>query len=198
MATNMAPHNLGEVIDATLMLIEDPETPISSLMEIVKGPDFPTGGVILGHQGIKSAYETGRGPIKIRAVTSIEEMKNDKNRIVVSELPYQVNKSRLIENIAALVREKKIVGISDLRDESDRDGIRVSIELTRNTNPEVILNQLYKHTQMQTTFGIINLALVDNIPRELTLKELLQIYLEHRIDVILKRSMFDKPISLRD
>ncbi|NPE31668.1 DNA gyrase subunit A, partial [Methanococcoides sp. SA1] len=191
MATNMAPHNLGEVIDATLMLIEDPETPISSLMEIVKGPDFPTGGVILGHQGIKSAYETGRGPIKIRAVTSIEEMKNDKKRIVISELPYQVNKSRLIENIAALVREKKIVGISDLRDESDRDGIRVSIELTRNTNPEVILNQLYKHTQMQTTFGIINLALVDNIPRELTLKELLQIYLEHRIDVILKRSMFD-------
>ncbi|MDR6223494.1 DNA gyrase subunit A [Methanococcoides alaskense] len=191
MATNMAPHNLGEVIDATLMLIEDPETPISSLMEIVKGPDFPTGGVILGHQGIKSAYETGRGPIKIRAVTSIEEMKNDKKRIVISELPYQVNKSRLIENIAALVREKKMVGISDLRDESDRDGIRVSIELTRNTNPEVILNQLYKHTQMQTTFGIINLALVDNIPRELTLKELLQIYLEHRIDVILKRSMFD-------
>jgi len=191
MATNMAPHNLGEVIDATLMLIDDPETPISSLMEIVKGPDFPTGGVILGHQGIKSAYETGRGPIKIRAVTSLEEMKNDKKRIVISELPYQVNKSRLIENIAALVREKKIVGISDLRDESDRDGIRVSIELTRNTNPEVILNQLYKHTQMQTTFGIINLALVDNIPRELTLKELLQIYLEHRIDVILKRSMFD-------
>ncbi|NPE27805.1 DNA gyrase subunit A, partial [Methanococcoides sp. SA1] len=191
MATNMAPHNLGEVIDATLMLIDDPETPIASLMEIVKGPDFPTGGVILGHQGIKSAYETGRGPIKIRAVTSIEEMKNDKNRIVVSELPYQVNKSRLIENIAALVREKKIVGISDLRDESDRDGIRVSIELTRNTNPEVILNQLYKHTQMQTTFGIINLALVDNVPRELTLKELLQIYLEHRIEVILKRSMFD-------
>ncbi|MCD4801195.1 MAG: DNA gyrase subunit A [Methanococcoides sp.] len=191
MATNMAPHNLGEVIDATLMLIDDPETPISSLMEIVKGPDFPTGGVILGHQGIKSAYETGRGPIKIRAVTSLEEMKNDKKRIVISELPYQVNKSRLIENIAALVREKKMVGISDLRDESDRDGIRVSIELTRNTNPEVILNQLYKHTQMQTTFGIINLALVDNIPRELTLKELLQIHLEHRIDVILKRSMFE-------
>lgn len=191
MATNMAPHNLGEVIDATLKLIDEPETTIPELMEIVKGPDFPTGATILGTQGIRSAYETGRGPIKMRAVTSIEEMKNDKNRIVVTELPYQVNKAKLIENIASLVREKRIVGISDLRDESDRDGIRVAIELTRNTNPEVILNQLYKHTQMQTTFGIINLALVDGIPRELTLKEILQIYLEHRIEVILKRCQFD-------
>ncbi|WP_135605401.1 DNA gyrase subunit A [Methanococcoides sp. NM1] len=191
MATNMAPHNLGEVIDATLKLIDESETTIPELMEIVKGPDFPTGATILGTQGIRSAYETGRGPIKMRAVTSIEEMKNDKNRIVVTELPYQVNKAKLIENIASLVREKRIVGISDLRDESDRDGIRVAIELTRNTNPEVILNQLYKHTQMQTTFGIINLALVDGIPRELTLKEILQIYLEHRIEVILKRCQFD-------
>ncbi|WP_135611952.1 DNA gyrase subunit A [Methanococcoides sp. AM1] len=191
MATNMAPHNLGEVIDATLKLIENPEVTIPELMEIVKGPDFPTAATILGKQGIRSAYETGRGPIKLRAVTSIEEMKHDKNRIVVTELPYQVNKAKLIENIAALVRDKKIVGISDLRDESDRDGIRVSIELTRNTNPEVILNQLYKHTQMQTTFGIINLALVDGIPRELTLKEILQIYLEHRIEVILKRCQYD-------
>ncbi|MGM0770399.1 MAG: DNA gyrase subunit A [Halobacteriota archaeon] len=191
MATNMAPHNLGEVIDATLKLIDDPEIPIQELMQIVKGPDFPTGGTILGKQGIRSAYETGRGPIKIRAVTSIEEMKSDKNRIVVTELPYQVNKSKLIENIASLVRDKRIVGISDLRDESDRDGIRIAIELTRNTNPEVILNQLYKHTQMQTTFGIINLALIDGVPRELTLKEILQIYLKHRIEVILKRSQFD-------
>ncbi|WP_440951981.1 DNA gyrase subunit A [Methanococcoides sp. FTZ1] len=191
MATNMAPHNLGEVIDATLKLIDDPETTIQELMQIVKGPDFPTGGTILGKSGIKSAYETGRGPIKLRAVTNIEEMKNDKNRIVVTELPYQVNKARLIENIAELVRDKKIVGISDLRDESDREGIRIAIELTRNTNPQVILNQLYKHTQMQTTFGIINLALVDGVPRELTLKEILQIYLEHRIEVILKRSQFD-------
>ncbi|WP_445475629.1 DNA gyrase subunit A [Methanococcoides methylutens] len=191
MATNMAPHNLGEVIDATLKLIDNPEVTIPELMEIVKGPDFPTAGTILGKQGIRSAYETGRGPIKLRAVTSIEDMKSEKKRIVVTELPYQVNKAKLIENIAALVREKKIVGISDLRDESDRDGIRISIELTRNTNPEVILNQLYKHTQMQTTFGIINLALVDGIPRELTLKEILQIYLEHRIDVILKRCQYD-------
>ncbi|KGK98657.1 DNA gyrase subunit A [Methanococcoides methylutens] len=191
MATNMAPHNLGEVIDATLKLIDEPETTTPELMEIVKGPDFPTGATILGTQGIRSAYETGRGPIKLRAVTSIEEMKHDKNRIVVTELPYQVNKAKLIENIASLVRDKRIVGISDLRDESDRDGIRVAIELTRNTNPEVILNQLYKHTQMQTTFGIINLALVDGIPRELTLKEILQIYLEHRIEVILKRCQYD-------
>ncbi len=191
MATNMAPHNLGEVIDATLMLIDNPDVTIPELMTVIMGPDFPTAAVILGTQGIKDAFETGRGKIRLRAVSAIEEMKHDKHRIVVTELPYQVNKARLIENIAALVREKKIIGVSDIRDESDRDGIRVVIELTRTTNPDVVLNQLHKHTAMETTFGIINLALVDNIPRVLNLRDILQIYLKHRIEIIQKRSQFD-------
>ncbi|AEH61104.1 DNA gyrase, A subunit [Methanosalsum zhilinae DSM 4017] len=191
MATNMAPHNIGEVIDAILMTIENPEVPLRDLMEVIKGPDFPTAGMIMGTQGILDAYRTGRGRIKVRAVASIEEMKADKHRIIVTELPYQVNKAKLIENIALLVREKKIAGISDLRDESDRDGIRIVIELSRNTNPNIILNQLYKHTQMQTTFGIINLALVDDVPKVLNLKDILKIYLDHRIDVIHKRSQFE-------
>ena len=190
MATNMAPHNLTEVIDATMMMIENPDVTIPELMTVIKGPDFPTGGIIQGKQGIKSAYETGRGRVKVRAVSDIEEMKKDKYRIVVSELPYQVNKAKLIEDIASLVRDKKITGVSDLRDESDRDGIRVVVELTRGTNANIVLNQLYKHTQMQTTFGIINLALVDDVPRELDLKQILRIYLDHRIDVILKRTQF--------
>jgi len=190
MATNMAPHNLTEVIDATLMLIDNPDVTVSELMQVVKGPDFPTGATILGKQGIKSAYETGRGRVQLRAVAEIEEIKKDKYAIIVTEIPYQVNKSKLIEDIASLVRDKKIVGVSDLRDESDREGIRVVVELTRGTNPNVVLNQLYKHTQMQTTFGIINLALVDDIPRELTLKEMLRIYLDHRIDVIQKRTRY--------
>ncbi|KXS43279.1 MAG: DNA gyrase subunit A [Methanolobus sp. T82-4] len=190
MATNMAPHNLTEVIDATLMLIDNPDVTISELMQVVKGPDFPTGATILGKQGIKSAYETGRGRIQLRAVAEIDEIKKDKYAIIVTEIPYQVNKSKLIEDIASLVRDKRIVGVSDLRDESDREGIRVVVELTRGTNPNVVLNQLYKHTQMQTTFGIINLALVDDIPRELTLKEMLRIYLDHRIDVIQKRTRY--------
>ncbi|MCL7411356.1 MAG: DNA gyrase subunit A [Methanosarcinaceae archaeon] len=191
MATNMAPHNLGEVVDATLMLIDDPDVTIPQLMTVIKGPDFPTAATILGTQGIKDAFETGRGKIRLRAVSRIEEMKLDKNRIIVTELPYQVNKARLIESIAALVREKKIIGISDIRDESDRDGIRVVIELTRTTNPNVVLNQLHKHTSMETTFGIINLALVDYVPRVLNLREILQIYLQHRIEIIQKRSQFD-------
>ena len=170
MATNMAPHNIGEVIDGTLMLIENPETTIPELMTVIKGPDFPTGAHILGTAGIKSAYMTGRGPVKIRAVAEIQELKKDRQQIIVTELPYQVNKARMIENIAQLVRDKIIVGISDLRDESDRDGIRVVIELSRGTNPKVILNQLYKHTQMETSFGVINLALVDGKPKELNLK----------------------------
>ncbi len=190
MATNMAPHNLGEVVDATLMLIENPSSTIHDLMTVLKGPDFPTGGTILGMQGIREAYETGRGRIQLQAVATIEEIRKDKNAIIVNEIPYQVNKSKLIEDIALLVREKKIVGISDLRDESDRDGIRVVIEISRGTDPNVVLNQLYKHTQMQTTFGIINLALVDNVPLELNLKRLLQIYLEHRIEIIQKRTQF--------
>lgn len=191
MATNMAPHNLGEVVDATLMLINNPDVTIPELMTVIKGPDFPTAATILGTQGIKDAFETGRGKIRLQAVSRIEEMKHDKNRIIVTELPYQVNKARLIESIAALVREKKIIGLSDIRDESDRDGIRVVIELTRTTNPNVVLNQLHKHTSMETTFGIINLALVDYVPRVLNLREILQIYLQHRIDIILKRSQFD-------
>ncbi|WMW24842.1 DNA gyrase subunit A [Methanolobus sediminis] len=190
MATNMAPHNLTEVINATMMMIDNPDVTIQELMTAVKGPDFPTGGVILGKQGIREAYETGRGRVRVRAVAEIEEMKKDKYRIVVSELPYQVNKAKLIEDIASLVRDKKVTGVSDLRDESDREGIRVVIELTRGTNANVVLNQLFKHTQMQTTFGIINLALVDDVPRELNLKQILRIYLDHRIDVILKRTQF--------
>jgi len=190
MATNMAPHNLTEVIDATLALIDNSEVTIPELMQFVKGPDFPTAATIVGTQGIKSAYETGRGKVRLQAMAEIEEMKKDKHCIIVTELPYQVNKSKLIESIAALVREKKVLGVSDLRDESDREGIRVVIELTRSTNPNIVLNQLYKHTQMQTTFGIINLALVDGVPRELNLKQLLEIYIEHRIDVIQKRTHF--------
>ena len=191
MATNMAPHNISEVIDGTLMLIENPETTISELMNVVKGPDFPTGAHILGTAGIRSAYMTGRGPVKIRAVAEIQELKKDRQQIVVTELPYQVNKARMIENIAQLVREKVIVGISDLRDESDRDGIRVVIELSKGTNARVILNQLYKHTQMETTFGVINLALVDGKPKELNLKQLLEIYLEYRMEIIQKRTLYD-------
>lgn len=191
MATNMAPHNLREVVDATVKLIDDPDTELSELLKIVKGPDFPTGGIIMGTSGIKSAYETGRSPIHLRAVTEIEEMKNDKYRIVVYELPYQVNKARLVESIANLVRDKKIEGISDLRDESGREGMRVVIELKKAANPKVLLNQLYKQTQLETTFGIINLALVDGVPRVLNLRELIQIYLKHRIDVISRRTAFD-------
>ncbi|AKB19840.1 DNA gyrase subunit A [Methanosarcina sp. WWM596] len=191
MATNMAPHNISEVIDGILMLIENPETPVSELMTVVKGPDFPTGAHILGTAGIRSAYTTGRGPVKIRAVAEIQELKKDRQQIIVTELPYQVNKARLIENIAQLAREKVIVGISDLRDESDREGIRVVVELSRGVNANVILNQLYKHTQMETTFGIINLALVDGKPKELNLKQLLEIYLEYRMEIIQKRTLYD-------
>lgn len=191
MATNMAPHNLREVIDGTLMLIENPEVTVPELMTVIKGPDFPTGAHIIGTAGAKSAFMTGRGSIRIRAVVEIQDLKKDKHQIVLTELPYQVNKARMIENIARLVREKIIAGISDLRDESDREGIRVVIELSRGTNPKVILNQLYKHTQMETTFGIINLALVDGKPKELNLKELLEIYLEHRLEIIQKRTLYN-------
>jgi DNA gyrase subunit A len=192
MATNMAPHNIREVIDGTLMLIENSEITIMELMATIKGPDFPTGAHILGTAGIKSAYMTGRGSVKIRAVAEIQELKKDREQIIVTELPYQVNKARMIENIAQLAREKTIVGISDLRDESDRDGIRVVIEISRGSNSKVILNQLYKHTQMATSFGIINLALVDGIKtKELNLKELLKIYLDYRMEIIQKRTVYD-------
>jgi DNA gyrase subunit A len=192
MATNMAPHNIREVIDGTLMLIENSEITIMELMTTIKGPDFPTGAHILGTAGIKSAYMTGRGSVKIRAVAEIQELKKDREQIIVTELPYQVNKARMIENIAQLAREKTIVGISDLRDESDRDGIRVVIEISRGSNSKVILNQLYKHTQMETSFGIINLALVDGTKtKELNLKELLKIYLDYRLEIIQKRTLYD-------
>ena len=195
MATNIPPHNLREVIDAVVKLIdndiEEKETTIDELMEVVKGPDFPTGGVILGTSGINEAYRTGRGKIRVRAVTDIEPMENGKNRIVVTELPYLVNKARLIEKIAELVRDKKIDGITDLRDETSREGMRVVIELRRDVNPSVVLNLLYKHTQLQDTFGVINLALVDGQPKILNLYELLNYYLMHQKEVVTRRTQFD-------
>lgn len=195
MATNIPPHNLKEVIDAVVRLIdndiEEKETTIDELMEIVKGPDFPTGGMIIGTSGINEAYRTGRGKIKVRAVTDIEPIENGKNRIVVTELPYLVNKARLIEKIADLHKEKKIDGITALRDESDREGMRIVIELRRDVNPSVVLNLLYKHTQLQDTFGVINLALVNGEPKILNLYELLNNYLIHQKDVITRRTKFD-------
>ncbi len=196
MATNIPPHNLREIINAVVKIIdnevlEDRKTEIDELLSIVKGPDFPTGAMILGTAGINEAYRTGRGKIRVRAITNIEPMQNGKNRIVVTELPYMVNKARLIEKIAELVRDKKIDGITDLRDESDRQGMRVCIELRRDVNPNVILNQLYKHTQMQDTFGVIMLALVDNQPKVLNLYEVLNYYLIHQKDVVTRRTKFD-------
>ena len=196
MATNIPPHNLCEVIAAVVKIIdnqveEDRETDIEELLEIVKGPDFPTGGTILGHAGIDEAYRTGRGKIRVRAVSEIEPMNNGKNRIVVTELPYMVNKARLIEKIAELVRDKKIDGITDLRDESSREGMRICIELRRDVNPNVVLNLLYKHTQLQDTFGVIMLALVDNQPKVLNLYELLNYYLLHQKDVVTRRTRYD-------
>ncbi len=195
MATNMPPHNLTEVIDAVVRIIdnniEGKETTIDELMTIVKGPDFPTGATILGTAGIEEAYRTGRGKIRLRAVCNIEPMENGKNRIVVTELPYLVNKARLIEKIAELHKEKKIDGITDLRDETSREGLRVVIELRRDVNPNVVLNLLYKHTQLQDTFGVINLALVNGEPKVLNLYELLDLYLEHQKEVITRRTRFD-------
>ena len=195
MATNIPPHNLRDVIHAVVKLIdnevEDKITEIDELIDIVKGPDFPTGGIILGTQGINEAYRTGRGKIRVRAVTDIEPMQNGKNRIVVTELPYLVNKARLIEKIAELHKDKKIDGITDLRDESNREGMRICIELRRDVNPTVVLNLLYKHTQMQDTFGVINLALVNNEPKVLNLKQMLSHYLDHQKDVITRRTRYD-------
>lgn len=195
MATNIPPHNLRDVIHAVVKLIdndiEEKETDIDELIAIIKGPDFPTGGMILGTAGINEAYRTGRGKIRVRAVTDIEPMQNGKNRIIVTELPYLVNKARLIEKIAELVKDKKIDGITDLRDESDREGMRICIELRRDVNPSVVLNLLFKHTQMQDTFGVINLALVDNQPKVLNLYELLNYYLIHQKEVITRRTQYD-------
>ena len=191
MATNIPPHNMCEVIDATLMLIKNPEATIDDLMQIIKGPDFPTGGLVLGHTGIEEAYRTGRGVIKMRAKAHIETMSNGKSRIIVTELPYQVNKARLIEKIASLVRDKQIEGITDLRDESDRNGMRIVVELRRDVNASVTLNQLYKHTQLQDSFGTIMLALADGRPRILNLKEVLSYYIAHQEDVITRRTQYE-------
>lgn len=191
MATNIPPHNLGEVVDGLIMMIDNPEITIPELMMAIKGPDFPTGALILGRDGIRQAYATGRGSVKIRAQARIENMSNGKQRILVSELPYQVNKARLIENIAGLVRDKSIDGITDLRDESDRKGMRIVIELRRDANADVVLNQLYKHTQMQDTFGVIMLALVNGRPKVLNLQEVLWHYIEHQKVVIVRRTKFE-------
>ena len=191
MATNIPPHNLAEVIDGTLMLIDDPETSIGELMEVIQGPDFPTAAQIIDINGIRDAYMTGRGSIRMRARTSIEQRAQGKSRIVVTELPYQVNKARLIERIAELVRNKTIEGISDLRDESDRDGMRIAIDLRRDVNANVVLNLLYKHTAMQDSFGVIMLALVDGKPQVLNLKQVLQYYIKHQEEVITRRTRFE-------
>lgn len=191
MATNIPPHQLGEVIDGVLALSENPELTTMELMEYIPGPDFPTAGEILGRTGIRKAYETGRGTITLRAKTEIEEQSNGKQTILVHELPYQVNKAKLIEKIADLVRDKRIEGISDIRDESDRNGMRIVIEVRRDANANVLLNNLYKHTALQTSFGINMLALVDGTPRVLKLKECLYYYLEHQKEVIRRRTKFD-------
>ena len=192
MATNIPPHNLSEVIDGIIKIIDNRETTDEELMTVIKGPDFPTEGIILGREGIKQAYTTGRGTIIVRAEAEIEEMSGNKQRIIVSSLPYQVNKAKLIENIANLAREKRIEGISDLRDESDRnDRVRIVIELKRDANAQVVLNQLYKNTQMQDTFGVIMLALVNNEPKILTLRQCLDHYIAHREQVITRRTKFE-------
>ncbi|MDU1314293.1 MAG: DNA gyrase subunit A [Clostridium septicum] len=190
MATNIPPHNLGEVIDGTIMLIDNPESTILELMTVIKGPDFPTGATIMGKSGIRAAYETGKGRVIVRAKSEIEE-ENNRHRIIVTEIPYQVNKAKLIENIADLVKDKKIVGISDLRDESDREGMRIVIELKKDANPNVVLNLLYKHTKMQDTFGVIMLALVNNEPQVLNIKQVLNYYISFQKEVITRRTTFE-------
>jgi len=191
MATNIPPHNLTEVVDGLIALIKDPAIGIDKIMKHIKAPDFPTGGIIWGFEGVKSAYLTGRGKIIIRAKARIEVAKNDRETIIISELPYQVNKANLIENIAYLVRDKKIEDISDVRDESDKDGLRVVIDVKRGGAANVILNNLFKHTQMQVTFGVILLALVDGIPRVLNLKDMMESFVKHRLNVIIRRTKFD-------
>lgn len=191
MATNIPPHNLGEVIDAICCLIENPSAELPELMEQIKGPDFPTGGQIMGHNGIKAAYATGRGKITVRACAEIVEEKNSRYKIVVTELPYQVNKARLCENIADLVKEKRIDGISNVEDHSDRNGMHIRIDLKRDASPQVVLNQLYSFTQMQTTFGVIMLAIVNGVPKVLTLKEMLTNYIDFQIEVLTRRTQFE-------
>jgi DNA gyrase subunit A len=191
MATNIPPHNLGEVVDGLVKLIDCPDVSLEELIQVIPGPDFPTGAMIMGSEGIRSAYATGRGSVRMRACTRIERMSNGKQRILVNEIPYQVNKARLIETIAELVRDKVIEGITDLRDESDRNGMRIVMELRKDTNPEVLLNQLYKHTQLQDTFGVNMLALVDGRPRTLGLRDILSHYLNHQKEIVVRRTQFD-------
>ncbi len=191
MATNIPPHNLTEVIDGLIALIDNPKIKPEEIMKYIKAPDFPTGGIIYGYEGVKDAYLTGRGRIIIRARANIETLKNDRENIIITELPYQVNKASLIEKIAELVRDGKIDGISNIRDESDRDGLRVVIELKRDGQPVVVLNNLFKHTQMQVTFGVIMLALVNGVPKVLTIQQMMEHFLDHRMDVLIRRTKFD-------
>jgi len=197
MATNIPPHNLGEVADAVNCLLDNPDAEAKELMKYIQGPDFPTGGVICGKEGIREAYSTGRGKLTVRARAAIERQKNGKDLIVITEIPYQVQKSGLIEDIAELVEDKKIEGISDIRDESDKDGLRVVVELKRDAEPQIALNQLFKHTQMETTFGVIMLALVDNRPRVLSLRQVLDCYILHRKNIIRRRTQFDLDRALK-
>ena len=196
MATNIPPHNLGEVIDGCICLIDNPDATLDDLMEHIKGPDFPTGGIILGRSGIREAYHTGRGRIITRAKTEIESMSSGRDRIIVTEIPYAVNKARLVEKIAELVHEKRLDGISDIRDESDRNGMRIVIELKRDVQAQVVLNYLYKHTQMQDTFGVIMLALVNGEPKVLSLRDALYYYILHQEDVVTRRTKYDLDKSL--
>ena len=191
MATNMAPHNITEVINGVVAYIDNPDIEVSGLMEHVTAPDFPTGGIIYGYDGVKEAYETGRGKITMRARANIEEIRGNREQIVVTEIPYQVNKTTLIQKIASLVQDDKVDEISEIRDESDRDGMRIVIILKRNANPGIVLNQLYKYTQMQQTFGVISLALVKGRPKVMSLKELIYHFVEHRIEVIIRRTIYD-------
>ena len=191
MATNIPPHNLGEVIEGIKRVIDQPDCEIKDLMRLVKGPDFPTGGFICGREGIKQAYISGRGRLKVRAKANIEQQKSGKESIVITEIPYQVNKTNILESIARLVQDRKVEGISDLRDESDKDGMRIIVELRRGANAQIVLNQLFKRTQMEETFGVIMLALVDNQPRVLNLKQLLEHYIEHRKEIIIRRTTFE-------
>ncbi len=192
MATNIPPHNLGEVIDAVVHFIEHPEAKPRDLMKFVKGPDFPTGAIVMGRDGIKEAYETGRGSIKVRGVCSIEEASNGRQRIVVTELPYQVNKARLAEKIADLVRSGRLRDVADVKDHSSgREGMRLVVELKRGANPQVVLNQLYKHTQLQDNFGVIMLSLIDGVPRTLNLAEMIGYYVDHQIDVVTRRTRYE-------
>src|SRR4028118_1569593 len=191
MATKIPPHNLGEVIDATVALIDDPELDDEEVAKHIKGPDFPTGGVIVGLRGIKDAVTTGRGSVKVQARAHTEQIKGNRTQIVVTEIPYQVNKSYLLQKIAELVKERKLTDISDLRDESDRNGMRIVIELKREAVPKVVLNNLYKHTQMQQSFGVNLVALVDNVPKTLSYKQVLKHYVAHQLEAVARRTPSD-------